>query len=140
MIRRPTISTRTDTPFPYTTLFRSGCETAVRRDARNQGVPEQRSFPLAEAAHPAPREEQIRPYAGGLADHAAQPEAVAAFGEQMRLGRDPTRPHRPPQFARVAAGPRLILLGVSDTDGRRVCGPVFISEEPRVGKSFLSTC
>src|SRR3546814_14838133 len=107
MIRRPTISTRTDTPFPYTTLFRSGCETAVRRDARNQGVPEQRSFPLAEAAHPAPREEQIRPYAGGLADHAAQPEAVAAFGEQMRLGRDPTRAHRRAQFDRRSAERRV---------------------------------
>src|SRR3546814_14456837 len=26
MIRRPPRSTRTDTPFPYTTLFRSGCD------------------------------------------------------------------------------------------------------------------
>src|SRR3546814_2541647 len=32
MIRRPPISTRTDTPFPYTTLFRSGL-WAVRRAA-----------------------------------------------------------------------------------------------------------
>src|SRR3546814_6039043 len=29
MIRRPPRSTRTDTLFPYTTLFRSGTETAV---------------------------------------------------------------------------------------------------------------
>src|SRR3546814_2703786 len=33
MIRRPPRSTRTDTPFPYTTLFRS-CR---RRDARDAG-------------------------------------------------------------------------------------------------------
>src|SRR3546814_17880047 len=73
-----------------------GCETAVRRDARNQGVPEQRSFPLAEAAHPAPREEQIRPYAGGLADHAAQPDAVAAFGrtQERRVGKEWVRTSR----------------------------------------------
>src|SRR3546814_15945015 len=31
MIRRPTRSTRTDTRFPYTTLFRSNANLAVRR-------------------------------------------------------------------------------------------------------------
>src|SRR3546814_10501883 len=31
MIRRPPISTRTDTLFPYTTLFRSPSEAALRR-------------------------------------------------------------------------------------------------------------
>src|SRR3546814_19849423 len=30
MIRRPPRSTRTDTLFPYTTLFRSGCASRVR--------------------------------------------------------------------------------------------------------------
>src|SRR3546814_4634947 len=34
MIRRPPISTRTDTLFPYTTLFRSAVAGAVRRDDR----------------------------------------------------------------------------------------------------------
>src|SRR3546814_6936937 len=34
MIRRPTISTRTDTLFPYTTLFRSARRTAVDRPLR----------------------------------------------------------------------------------------------------------
>src|SRR3546814_20043675 len=33
MIRRPPISTRTDTPFPYTTLFRSALERENRRRA-----------------------------------------------------------------------------------------------------------
>src|SRR3546814_17974304 len=34
MIRRPPISTRTDTLFPYTTLFRSGCPCiAIARDS-----------------------------------------------------------------------------------------------------------
>src|SRR3546814_2959149 len=34
MIRRPPRSTRTDTLFPYTTLFRSGKKTAVLRSSR----------------------------------------------------------------------------------------------------------
>src|SRR3546814_12755804 len=33
MIRRPPRSTRTDTLFPYTTLFRSPCETNCSKDA-----------------------------------------------------------------------------------------------------------
>src|SRR3546814_20254886 len=39
MIRLPPISTRTDTPFPYTTLFRSGKVESVRcdRDAKCRG-------------------------------------------------------------------------------------------------------
>src|SRR3546814_15578823 len=40
MVRRPPGSTRTDTLFPYTTLFRSGGARAVaqQHDARHQGV------------------------------------------------------------------------------------------------------
>src|SRR3546814_4954977 len=38
MIRRPPISTRTDTPFPYTTLFRSNLRYPEARRARNFGV------------------------------------------------------------------------------------------------------
>src|SRR3546814_6464432 len=36
MIRRPTGSTRTDTLFPYTTLFRSGRHTHARFDERQE--------------------------------------------------------------------------------------------------------
>src|SRR3546814_14995209 len=38
MIRRPPISTRTDTLFPYTTLFRSHRRCAFRRDRGNAGA------------------------------------------------------------------------------------------------------
>src|SRR3546814_16168278 len=38
MIRRPTRSTRTDTLFPYTTLFRSVGEEGVERDAGLLGL------------------------------------------------------------------------------------------------------
>src|SRR3546814_19070035 len=43
MLRRPPISTRTDTLFPYTTLFRS----ALRIHARERGQPEQSLVPVA---------------------------------------------------------------------------------------------
>src|SRR3546814_17363967 len=47
MIRRPPRSTRTDTPFPYTTLFRSGVRVrAVRRgDQRRCRRPPHRGLP-----------------------------------------------------------------------------------------------
>src|SRR3546814_6292388 len=40
MIRRPPISTRTDTLFPYTTLFRSTClrQGAIRRQSLHLGL------------------------------------------------------------------------------------------------------
>src|SRR3546814_1533639 len=44
MIRRPPISTRTDTLFPYTTLFRSG------RNRRRSGIPHDPSPPRVRAA------------------------------------------------------------------------------------------
>src|SRR3546814_9455837 len=37
MIRRPPRSTRTDTLFPYTTLFRSGCASSMASSATYQG-------------------------------------------------------------------------------------------------------
>src|SRR3546814_18632791 len=44
MIRRPPRSTRTDTRFPYTTLFRSGGKSARSRGFRHAG-PAQENFP-----------------------------------------------------------------------------------------------
>src|SRR3546814_336191 len=39
MIRRPPRSTRTDTPFPYTTRFRSGCSQASGTDLSASAPP-----------------------------------------------------------------------------------------------------
>src|SRR3546814_5400605 len=39
MMRRPPRSTRTDTPFPYTTLFRSRLIDAIGRPARENEAP-----------------------------------------------------------------------------------------------------
>src|SRR3546814_20804757 len=56
MIRRPPISTRTDTLVPYTTLFRSG-----RKILRRQGGREKRSKQQAQAWHqPIPTPDMIR--------------------------------------------------------------------------------
>src|SRR3546814_13788827 len=64
MIRRPTSSTRTDTPFPYTTLFRS------------QPVPRRgRAAALDMAEHGDPR---LR--TGRLGDAARKPGADSAIG------------------------------------------------------------
>src|SRR3546814_2121746 len=38
MIRRPPRSTRTDTLFPYTTLFRSGCTSAWQKAFAQSGL------------------------------------------------------------------------------------------------------
>src|SRR3546814_12079373 len=46
MIRRPPVSTRTDTPFPYTTLFRSHRHSAVHLAARRTGRARRAGQPL----------------------------------------------------------------------------------------------
>src|SRR3546814_20715711 len=46
MIRRPPRSTRTDTLFPYTTLFRSCCQTLIK-PAFNGGHPLGKSFAIS---------------------------------------------------------------------------------------------
>src|SRR3546814_4717737 len=50
MIRRPPRSTRTDTLFPYTTLFRSGSENDLRRATPLLNLIAQRIFHVADDA------------------------------------------------------------------------------------------
>src|SRR3546814_13696105 len=81
MIRRPPRSTRTDTLFPYTTLFRSivGAQPQRRRDealavlVREFG---QRGADRAIGGNPACDDEGARPRTGGERDAAAVDEAV----------------------------------------------------------------
>src|SRR3546814_3708862 len=56
MIRRPPSSTRTDTLFPYTTLFRSG------RSGRKGSTPHVRDQPRG--VHPRQQQVEIAPIAG----------------------------------------------------------------------------
>src|SRR3546814_19497556 len=66
MIRRPPRSTRTDTLFPYTTLFRSLEHRAAPREQRRVAVDVGQQAPQSE-----PR--VLRQLAPGDADEAAQP-------------------------------------------------------------------
>src|SRR3546814_6663922 len=54
MIRRPPRSTRTDTLFPYTTLFRSGAR-CYRRARNRPGLDDQRLFCFQHPLIPSPR-------------------------------------------------------------------------------------
>src|SRR3546814_480590 len=98
MNRRPPRSTRTDTLFPYTTLFRSGPDRRARRRLswpRRPGVPLSRR----ERARPLPRDrccrragacdrshtrDSGRPAVTSLFGH---DDAVAAFRERLDTGR-----------------------------------------------------
>src|SRR3546814_10280143 len=69
MIRRPPRSTRTDTLFPYTTLFRSGDQPAgIRADARGR----------RHAARPEPRDHRLARY--DLPRAAAHPPRACRAG------------------------------------------------------------
>src|SRR3546814_11638352 len=59
MIRRPPRSTRTDTLFPYTTLFRSRARVQVRQDRRRLGWEQRRGAgPVRRDAAVAARSEE----------------------------------------------------------------------------------
>src|SRR3546814_18668729 len=77
MIRRPPISTRTDTLFPYTTLFRSGGRPPHPIRSTKATVRDPESFPLV-IPQPVPgRFRRVRG-AGGLRDLLAVPVEPAA--------------------------------------------------------------
>src|SRR3546814_7460089 len=79
MIRRPPISTRTDTLFPYTTLFRSpgwSSQFALEHNVVSLSV-------VAPALQGASKI-SFFPYASDLVNH-AQPQRVALEGETLRL-------------------------------------------------------
>src|SRR3546814_12572876 len=102
MIRRPPRSTRTDTLFPYTTLFRS----ALQHRAQARLVERQR---LGDAvAH------RARLTGDAAALHRADDvELIAAVGDQERLGEDHAQP-RPGEVD------RLVLAVHGDLAGARL--------------------
>src|SRR3546814_11897037 len=100
MIRRPPRATRTDTLFPYTTLFRSHPRTgAVRRDPG-------RTAWLAHVEMAVEKTRRVRTY--GLTCRRGNPSAAAAqqqrrqqAGNHQRGKQQPTqapRPRRPARF------------------------------------------
>src|SRR3546814_9684239 len=100
MIRRPPRSTRTDTLFPYTTLFRSGasdrapqrlCRDQRRRDLRRRGGHERGLL------SPFRVEGGAGGRCGGGLDRARGADVrTAAAHEARRSARPPARPYRLP--------------------------------------------
>src|SRR3546814_1090655 len=84
MIRRPPSSTRTDTLFPYTTLFRSAAAHARRDEAHMRAV--QRLFDLANAflGRRAP-DLGPRPRAQALGDLGRSEEHTSELQSLMRI-------------------------------------------------------
>src|SRR3546814_15220217 len=124
MLRRPPRSTRTDTLFPYTTLFRSG-RTALGHQgrvlddqARKGGQHQPRSRPGDQAAPAA---------ASADLHHGDEPTVGAgAACRRARLGDD---------FGEFHA-----LREREDALGNLLRGRRARSEERRVGKECVSTC
>src|SRR3546814_15472874 len=125
MIRRPPRSTRTDTLFPYPTLFRS------RQAAARQRAEPLR--PLAPRLHAAPHRRSLRLSRRQLA--AAWSGAAAARFPMKNLRTGRTR-----MIARRITGlfaASLVVLGLAVPVAAE---PVKRSEERRVGKECVRTC
>src|SRR3546814_12736275 len=123
MIRRPPRSTRTDTLFPYTTLFRSGAATpgdhALSQRADGRGIGAARR-PQQSALHPGPHEQLPRP--GDPLRH----RSAAQEGSACRMKPRPKRSDEP-------SGEDEWLVTYSDAL------TLLSSEERRVGKECVRT-
>src|SRR3546814_7974600 len=99
MIRRPTRSTRTDTLFPYTTLFRSGVAAAealhaLGLDAVRLKWPN--DLVVVDGGRPGSSPGQVLRKLGGLlvegsGEHAGPVRAVIGLGLNVRIDRKSTR-------------------------------------------------
>src|SRR3546814_18910387 len=108
MIRRPPRSTRTDTLFPYTTLFRSGRHRDQRRhEAFERVEPAVVGNMRADLDQPMidPRLDAAR----GFLDHVARParDRVVAFEPDVERTADVTlgRRGKAPKFLEFGTGP-----------------------------------
>src|SRR3546814_11582678 len=92
MIRRPPRSTRTDTLFPYTTLFRSGPNPASRRSfilllkVRRPSDLAEYLRAEAPADRPANLGADLAPFGQLHDDMGADRELLLAFGHEAALG------------------------------------------------------
>src|SRR3546814_19882531 len=123
MIRRPPRSTRTDTLFPYTTLFRSADFAVDVVDARTEQQPAvQRRCHWQQPRHSSLAQLTIAIAASGIV------ERMAAQAPDAR-GRDAIPAQR---FF-------VVVVGTTITDARQG-GMSESSEERRVGKAWDRTC
>src|SRR3546814_15254216 len=99
MIRRPPRSTRTDTLFPYTTLFRSAHEIGQDLHPVKQGIDIPMDVPFGGALRASP--DHRRPCQIALADIEARSDAdPAEIGEAPGLHGDVREPRRLPDSHR----------------------------------------
>src|SRR3546814_20239388 len=91
MIRRPPRSTRTDTLFPYSTLFRSGCVTVVGLDPRVTRGEDATASRLLPLSLPGLSRQSISPPARTLANGAMDPR-VEPEGDGGEMAMDGAKP------------------------------------------------
>src|SRR3546814_15706704 len=107
MIRRPPRSTRTDTLFPYTTLFRSRLPAVrlrlLRLRLRHRDAGEPAEEP--EGAGRGARRPEDHPGGPELLDAGPRPAALGARGLRRRRAGGPGQA-RPPEIGRAARGGR----------------------------------
>src|SRR3546814_18956314 len=122
MIRRPPRSTRTDTLFPYTTLFRSLLQLV--RDqvaARHPGTPVRAGEPLAARVKTGSAATPVE----AAPTHSAQHNPVDAV-PQMPLAQPASAPSLPPVVApppvALSASPRATIFDMG-LSGPCVAGP-----------------
>src|SRR3546814_10209068 len=112
MIRRPPRSTRTDTLFPYTTLFRSPARRGWwRRRLRAEGAERGDEAPIECRAGSVEEHERRRLAAGAQQAPVARPHvhrAVTEAGDRL-LGQDVEQ--HPLVVGRLAEAPRVVEAG-----------------------------
>src|SRR3546814_15607705 len=124
MIRRPPRSTRTDTLFPYTTLFRSVVRQRQARGARRQQA-------QGQEVDPAARRHQLAagtPRGAGRRPRGGRRRLLLALSGPLA---------RPPSGGVAGAGPRVHVAArgtESSVEGRRVAGRCNIGGRPILKK------
>src|SRR3546814_2865849 len=123
MIRRPPRSTRTDTLFPYTTLFRSAAQGLHGLAAAAQGLATAEGFACACCSRGTPQ--SVAP--AGAAPHGAQ-----GFGEHglADWAWATGAKHVPGPVAAASPNPRAIGIAALHRHFFRSCDMLFSSSEP----------
>src|SRR3546814_13402036 len=135
MIRRPPSSTRTDTLFPYTTLFRSEPDIARREwqavELEGGDVEAARRQQVAAAI------DALHRKPGGIFEHVGHRRRRLVVDLLARDDRDRLR-----RLARgqVEPGGRRIAVDAAAINADRVVLAAARSEERRVGNECVSTC
>src|SRR3546814_11097814 len=128
MIRRPPISTRTDTLFPYTTLFRSpgwSAQFAIQHNVVSLSV-------VAPALQGASKI-SFFPYASDLVNH-AQPQRVALEGKTLRLSQMAS--DYLVEAPTSVAGVLVVDRGTRDTTPTEINAPPTTIRQPTVTKKL----